>query len=81
MIRGASVSKAEPKPKAEPKTVTASYRIRPVVRDAIKTVADRERVKIGALVELAMLRLIDDLDAGTFELPKAAEQYTLEYSG
>lgn len=82
-VFGNSDNAAEPqRKKREPQTgpvVVASYRISIEVRDRFKALADAERVSPADLAELALLHLMDDIEAGRFAIPKGEAQYTIEY--
>ena len=66
-------------PKSKPTAAkpTASYRISPEVRDALRDLAQRERVSPAELAEIAIARFLADVEAGRFEIRKDPDGYTV----
>jgi len=69
----ARVDAAKPaKTAAKPST---TYRIDPAVRDALRELAQRERVSPAELAEIALLRFLADVAAGRYVIVKDPDAY------
>ena len=65
----------EPKPTRKAAKPTTSYRISPGVRDALRDLAERERVSPAELAEIALQRFLADVEAGRYVIAKEPDSY------